>query len=187
MVLPEGQERILGIKSKLITRVFVACDILSFLIQSAGIGVASSQNWDGEAGINTLITGLSTQLATNVVFIALVVAFYKKTVIDGVVSRDVPSNWKSLLLVIMATIILILIRSLYRLIEFALGFHGYPFTHEWTFYVLEAVPMLVCVAIYCIWFPAKYLNTNRVVANRSLENGKVDTNIPLKSTMVSNH
>lgn len=38
-----------------------------------------------------------------------------------------------------------------------MGFSGYPFTHEWIFYVLEAVPMLPAVSIFCLWYPGKYL------------------------------
>ena len=49
------------------------------------------------------------------------------------------------------------VRSIYRLIEFALGIFGYPFTHEWMFYVLESVPMVPAIAIFCIWHAAAYL------------------------------
>lgn len=49
------------------------------------------------------------------------------------------------------------VRSLYRLIEFALGIDGYPFTHEWIFYVFEALPMVPAIAIFCCVHPAKYL------------------------------
>jgi hypothetical protein len=45
----------------------------------------------------------------------------------------------------------------YRLIEFAMGIDGYPFGHEWPFYVFEATPMLLAVAIFCLWFPPGYL------------------------------
>jgi RTA1 like protein len=59
----------------------------------------------------------------------------------------------------------------YRLIEFALGFHGYPFTHEWIFYVLESVPMLFAVSILAIFFPGKHL-PNKKVPNRGIEGRK---------------
>lgn len=46
---------------------------------------------------------------------------------------------------------------MYRVVEFALGIYGYPFTHEWIFYVFEALPMLPAIAVFCFVHPAKYL------------------------------
>jgi hypothetical protein len=44
-------------------------------------------------------------------------------------------------------------------IEFALGIEGYPFTHEWIFYVFEALPMLPAISVFCFVHPAKYLGS----------------------------
>jgi hypothetical protein len=52
---------------------------------------------------------------------------------------------------------------MYRLIEFALGIEGYPFRHEWPFYVLESLPMLPAIAIFCIWYPGRYLPKKKFV------------------------
>jgi hypothetical protein len=49
------------------------------------------------------------------------------------------------------------VRSVYRVIEFALGIDGYPFTHEWIFYVFESLPMLPAISVFCFCHPAKYL------------------------------
>jgi hypothetical protein len=51
----------------------------------------------------------------------------------------------------------------YRLIEFALGVEGYPFNHEWVFYVFESLPMLPAISIFCLWYPGKYLPPKKVV------------------------
>lgn len=51
------------------------------------------------------------------------------------------------------------VRSVYRVIEFALGINGYPFTHEWIFYVFEALPMLPAISVFCFVHPAKYLGS----------------------------
>lgn len=53
------------------------------------------------------------------------------------------------------------IRSTYRLVEFALGIHGYPFTHEWIFYVFESLPMMPAILVFCVWHPAKYFGGRR--------------------------
>jgi hypothetical protein len=53
------------------------------------------------------------------------------------------------------------VRSIYRLVEFALGIEGYPFANEWPFYVFEAVPMLFAISIFCLWFPPAYVPSNK--------------------------
>ena len=40
---------------------------------------------------------------------------------------------------------------------FGVGFSGYLFTHEWPFYVLEALPMLVAVGTFVVWYPPHYI------------------------------
>jgi hypothetical protein len=48
------------------------------------------------------------------------------------------------------------VRSVYRLIEFAMGIHGYPFTHEWMFYTFESLPMVPAIGVFCVWHPGAY-------------------------------
>jgi hypothetical protein len=68
LLLPSGpQQRILGLNPLWLGRVFITSDILSFLTQGAGSGIASSGNWEGsekDIGEGVLIGGLSLQLVT---------------------------------------------------------------------------------------------------------------------------
>ncbi|KAG8832357.1 hypothetical protein FRC18_005185 [Serendipita sp. 400] len=65
---------------------------------------------------------------------------------------------------------LILLRSIYRAIEFlSLDFSthpatGYFFNVEWAYYVLDALPIALATLIYNIWYPAKYLPKSKKVA-----------------------
>jgi hypothetical protein len=68
------------------------------------------------------------------------------------------------------------IRSVYRLIEFAIGIDGYPFQHEWPFYVFEALPMLGAIAIFCLWFPPKYLPLHKPRNDVELGKQKEESN-----------
>jgi RTA1 like protein len=56
----------------------------------------------------------------------------------------------------------------YRVIEFILGINGYPFSHEWIFYVFESLPMLPAIGVFCIWYPGKYFPVAR---NLGVEGG----------------
>ncbi|KAF2273213.1 RTA1-domain-containing protein [Westerdykella ornata] len=159
-VLPPTRHRIFFIPARFITKAFVLFDILTFLIQASGSAIASSGNWEGDqaaTGTNVLIGGLSLQVATFAWFLSIVTRFWwftRREVKDGA-----PVGWARVLQAIWVSSLLILVRSIYRVIEFALGINGYPFTHEWTFYVFEALPMLPAISVFCIVHPAKYLGS----------------------------
>ncbi|CZR62608.1 related to Rtm1p [Phialocephala subalpina] len=175
-VLPSEITHIHRIPVRILTRIFVLCDIVSFLIQVSGTGIASSQNWDGQTlkiGEDILIAGLAIQVATFGFFLAIVGRFHLLTRAGGV-RNDAGEGWRLVLKAVYISSILIIIRSIYRLIEFALGIFGYPFTHEWMFYVFESVPMLPAISIFCLWHPAEYFGGGR--------KGDKVADIPLDST-----
>jgi hypothetical protein len=108
-VLPRRSQKVLGLAPRLVSRCFVGCDILSLLIQCSGSGVAASQNWVGNTGIDVLLVGLATQLATNVVFMILLIAFYKRTMVEGFVSQDAPAGWQRVLRTISGAMVLVFV------------------------------------------------------------------------------
>ncbi|KFY03682.1 hypothetical protein O988_01308 [Pseudogymnoascus sp. VKM F-3808] len=157
-VLPSHLIRIYGFSTRKLTRIFISADIISFLIQVSGSGIASSGNWEGSnatLGQNVLIAGLATQLLTFLFFVGILRRFHQLANTEG--REDAPRGWRKVLHAVYATSALVIVRCIYRLIEFALGIDGYPFVHEWMFYVLESLPMLVAIIIFCVYHPAKYL------------------------------
>jgi hypothetical protein len=175
-VLPSHQTRIYGMSTRKLTRIFISCDIVSFLIQVSGSGIASSDNWEGNmatVGQDTLIVGLATQLATFLFFMAILRRFHQLANTER--RANPPKGWRKVLLAVYVSSVLIIvsqksirfyrlwrltrfqIRCIFRLIEFALGIDGYPFTHEWMSYVFESLPMIPAIAIFCVYHPAKYL------------------------------
>jgi hypothetical protein len=68
LLLPPGpQQRIFGLNPLWLGRIFITSDVLSFLTQGAGSGIASSGNWEGsqkDIGEGVLIGGLTLQLLT---------------------------------------------------------------------------------------------------------------------------
>ncbi|KAF2178137.1 RTA1 like protein [Zopfia rhizophila CBS 207.26] len=176
-VLHSSRHRIFGIPARFITKTFVGFDILSFLIQASGSSIASSGEWKGneaEIGTNVLIGGLGLQVATFVWFLSIVMRFWMITR-DGIeVKSDAPRGWFRVLQAIWVSSALILVRSIYRVIEFALGIDGYPFTHEWIFYVFEALPMLPAISVFCLIHPAKYLGSKGGVDNGKRIEGETE-------------
>jgi len=102
--LPEGnrQQRFLGISPRWLGRVFVACDIFSFLTQCSDSGIASSGNWQGNleiVGTNVLLFGLCLQLATFSGFLVILWSFVrrvgqcKETGLNPCVKRVIRGVW----------------------------------------------------------------------------------------------
>ena len=50
---------------------------------------------------------------------------------------------------------LIIIRSVFRIVEYVMGTSGYPLRHEWTLYVFDTIPMLVSTALFYFRYPAE--------------------------------
>ncbi|KAK2796767.1 hypothetical protein FQN50_009448 [Emmonsiellopsis sp. PD_5] len=151
-------QRIFGISSAWLPRIFVVSDILSFLTQASGSGIAAMGNFRGsqkEIGTNVLIGGLALQMVTFSVFLGIVGRFeYRaKQVGAGVVVEGV----RKVLIGIYVAGFFILVRCIYRFIEFVLGFDGYPFMHEWPLYVLEACPMLFALSVLGWYHPGRWL------------------------------
>jgi RTA1 like protein len=102
--------RIFHIRSTRITKLFVGCDILSFLIQVSGSSIASSNNWQGneeKVGTRVLIVGLATQLATILIFCFIVARFAKRAVWERGAKDGAPDGWQKLLTAIMVSVTLI--------------------------------------------------------------------------------
>ncbi|RAQ59518.1 RTA1 domain protein [Aspergillus flavus] len=138
-----------------IPRVFVTSDVVSFLTQAAGSGIASSNDWTGkekDVGVGVLIAGLVLQLVTFGFFLVVVVWFDR-----SFASREVEEGVRSVLRGIYIAGFFIMVRLIYRVVEFCMGMDTYTWTHEWPLYVLEAVPMLIAMMVLGWYHPARWL------------------------------
>jgi hypothetical protein len=108
-VLPQGNQKLLTLEPRKLTWIFVGCDIMSMLVVSGGAGLAASQNWGGSTGINMLLAGLAFQLLTNLLFCALIVAFWRRAIVNGIVAMDAPYGWKGVFWTISASMGLIVV------------------------------------------------------------------------------
>jgi hypothetical protein len=96
-VLPDNHQKLFGLSPTKITKIFVGIDIVSFLVQASGSGIASSNNWEGntkEVGVNVLIAGLATQLATIIVFLFLLWVFSDKAYFGCHTREGAPKKWE---------------------------------------------------------------------------------------------
>jgi hypothetical protein len=148
-------EKYSPIRINLVTKIFVTCDILTFFIQGGGAGLMAQSSL-AKMGQNILLAGLILQIITFVLFLTTAVVFERRMGVNptqAAVQGDVP--WKKHLYSLYGVSAMILVRSVFRVIEYGLGNDGYLLGHEWATYVLDALPMFIAMVSFAVWYPSE--------------------------------
>lgn len=139
------------------TKLFVTGDILSFVVQGGAAGLMVIQG-NAEIGENIVVAGLFIQIAMFGLFAIAAMIFHSRMRRSPTLesySDDVP--WRQTLGMLYGVSALIMVRSIFRVIEYVMGQDGYTFRHEWTMYLFDSVLMLGVTVIFYIWYPGKIL------------------------------
>lgn len=140
---------------KWLTRAFVLGDVFSFLIQSTGGGLMAAKNFPQSTGQNIILGGLFVQIIMFGLFAVTAVIFHMRMrKWPSGASMDPKSAWTRVMMMLYATSALIMVRSIFRVVEYIMGKGGYLLTHEWTLYVFDAVLMLGTMVVYAVFYPA---------------------------------
>ncbi|RAL06701.1 RTA1 domain-containing protein [Aspergillus homomorphus CBS 101889] len=138
-------ERYSLIRPKWMTKIFVLGDVLSFLLQSGGAGMMAGKTQPSfKTGSNIIVVRLVVQIVFFGFFIVTTGLFHLR--MNKQPTTYSPSsgiNWQKLVWTLYAASILILVRSIYRLVEYVEGFGGYLLSHEAYLYVFNALLMFV--------------------------------------------
>lgn len=70
--------------------------------------------------------------------------------------RDPAIPWRKQLNILYLTSLLILVRSVFRLVEYLQGNNGYLLHHEIYLYVLDAVLIFAAMAIFNFYYPSDF-------------------------------
>lgn len=155
-----------------LTKIFVTGDVLSFLIQGAGAGLMSHGIDWVTRGSHIVIVGLVVQIVFFGMFIVTAILFHVRWSKAEKLQQNrhddhhhqqerqnhhwsdgAAGSWRTMLNMLYVTSGLILLRSVFRVIEYSMGFVGYPMVHEWTLYVFDSVPMAAVMVVYWWWYP----------------------------------
>ncbi|KAJ7500450.1 RTA1 like protein-domain-containing protein [Mycena galericulata] len=170
----EVSERCLLIRPSRLAKLFVCSDVITFFLQAAGGGLMSSVS-SAKTGNKIIMLGLALQLASFAIFTAVLLLFGfrlrrefpqywfpQKTALPFRIFSAAPiDDWRILFVVICITCTGILIRSIFRIAEFAGGFNGYITTHEAYFYLFDSLPLWISMTLYCIVWPKRCLSNSR--------------------------
>ncbi|KAK4050418.1 hypothetical protein OIV83_003488 [Microbotryomycetes sp. JL201] len=167
----------LFLPSRLIVKLFVWADVFVFLMQATGGGMSAM---DSEStrniGEKVMIVGLVIQVITFGLFTVLLLVFGLKvrrnfpdqwfvTNSEGIralnFSKAPVRNWRILFWVMAFTTIGIIVRCVFRAIEYGDGYDSFLATNEVFFYLLDALPLWIVMNVYCLFWPGRLLKRNQ--------------------------
>lgn len=151
-----------------LTKAFVLGDVLSFVLQGGAAGMLIVQSL-AKIGKAMVILGLVIQVLSFGLFIVTAVIFHRRL---GVVAFRVANDidWIGIMMMLYTTSALVMIRSIYRLVEYSQGMDGYLMSNEWPAYVFDAVPMFTVTIIFFFKFPSQLqVNAQNIRDDESLD------------------
>ncbi|KOS47830.1 hypothetical protein ACN38_g1129 [Penicillium nordicum] len=157
---------------KWMTKIFVTGDVFSFLLQCAGGGLMSTGGNMREAGSNITIGGLVVQLLFFGFFVIVTTVFHfrisRQPTSKSQLDRDQTRgdgwrqrNWFTILVGLYIASFLILVRSIFRLVEYKEGYDGYTMTHEVFMYIFDGLLMLITMLVMNVCHPAKVIGNGK--------------------------
>ncbi|MCJ1397702.1 hypothetical protein MMC11_000898 [Xylographa trunciseda] len=157
IVLATKGEKYSLIRRTWLTKVFVMGDVLAFSVQAAGGGimaggtVASYNN-----GQKIVVVGLILQIVFFGFF--TVVAFVFNSRLRSASTKtvmDTGTTYQKHLNALYISSLLIMVRSIFRVVEYIQGNDGYIMQNEWFLYVFDAVLMVGVMVVFLVVYPAE--------------------------------
>jgi hypothetical protein len=144
------------IRSTWVSKIYIIIDIASFGCQMAGSAAQASGEEGAKQGIFIVKIGLGIQLAAFGLFLLMAVVLHIRLNhgLTGVSERP-QVHWRKHMWALYAVSILIIARSLFRLIEFAQGTEGEILKTEWMMYAFDASLLLASTVYYAVVHPGR--------------------------------
>ncbi|KAJ4212404.1 hypothetical protein NW759_011792 [Fusarium solani] len=138
------------------TIIFVIGDLATLNVQSSGAGMLANDDDNKVAtGNKIVVAGLILQVLLFIGFMICCLVFhlrYKAHLTDNFAVSDVP--WKSCLHMLYWTSMMVLVRNVFRVIEYIMDKEGYLQQYEWPTFVFDSVLMFLVMVAFYIWYPS---------------------------------
>ena len=148
------------VRTSWLTKIFIAGDVASFITQGVGAIIISNQTAeDMTRGANIITIGLAVQIFFFTWLILTCAVFHWRTNWQPTDrSRNPGVPWKQHILTLYLVSTLILIRCIYRFVEYrtqqsANG--GYLLSHEWCAYAFDAMLMFFVMLLFFVRHPSE--------------------------------
>ncbi|RMJ17630.1 hypothetical protein CDV36_002664 [Fusarium kuroshium] len=159
-----------------VTRIFVTGDVIAFSLQAGGGGIQAGGTLDlYKIGEKIIIAGLFCQICIFGFFIITAMLFHRRITVapTRVAGRgDVP--WRRYLWVLYVTSFIILVRSVFRVVEYLQGNSGYLISHEIFLYIFDTILMAIVMLIFLIWYVEQLSPKDKKSSRRSSDESDGD-------------
>ncbi|KAM0106891.1 hypothetical protein ACP6JB_007472 [Aspergillus fumigatus] len=190
------------IRVRWLTKIFVAGDVISFLLQCGGGGYMAAGTLEAmKNGEHIVIAGLAIQLLWFGFFVVVASLFHwrvvrhpKYTISNDLRSQGSGISWSTLMWALYAACVLILVRSIFRVVEFVQGNAGFIMRHEYLLYVFDAVLMALTGIVLGLVFPGSFVSrrsrcaddATRIVAPTMVAFSQLVLLLPIPGALASN-
>lgn len=133
-----------------VTKIFVCGDVLAFFLQAGGGGMMA-QSKLADLGQKVILAGLFVQLLFFGFFLTIAIIFDRRMATSPArytIPKYGKRTWRSLLVMLLGAAVIIILRCLYRVVEFAQGEKGYLMEHEIFMYLADAGPMFLVQILF---------------------------------------
>ncbi|KAG8352494.1 hypothetical protein FVEN_g9627 [Fusarium venenatum] len=157
IILATGGENCSPIRRAWLTKIFVIGDVLSFALQGAGGSMMAAGSLELlHNGERVVMIGLVVQVIFFSLF-AVAAALFHTRLLQNLSTKALASNipWERYLCILYIASGLIMVRSVFRLIEYAQGNAGYLISHEVYMYLFDSVLMLLTMALFAWEHPSQ--------------------------------
>lgn len=125
-------------------------------------------------GENVIIVGLIVQIIFFGFFVAVSVIFHKRMVENPTsAAMGTSVDWRRYMFVLYFASALIMVRCLYRVIEYMEGSSGVLQSYEYFMYIFDTALMLMVTLIFLAFHPSKIVSGHRKLDDMELMRGEM--------------
>ncbi|RDW82322.1 hypothetical protein BP6252_03434 [Coleophoma cylindrospora] len=139
-----------------LTKIFVAGDVISFLAQSGGGGILAQAKKQSQVNMGQYVItgGLCIQLLFFGLFIVVAAIFHWRMYTNPTQrALGTHINWERHLFVLYIASLFIMVRSVFRVIEYVMGQDGPLLSNEVYLYVFDAALMFLTMLLFNVQHP----------------------------------
>ncbi|KAH6716269.1 RTA1 like protein-domain-containing protein [Leptodontidium sp. MPI-SDFR-AT-0119] len=160
LILYANGESMAPIRANWLTKIFVIGDVFTFFVQAVGgsmMAKSSTQN----LGKKVIIVGLVLQIIFFAIFIITSAIFHRRMA-SKPTSASLQGLWQKYIWTLYVASLLILIRSIFRIFEFAEGNDGKLVSNEVFLYVFDAALMWGVMVVFHVVHPGDLMGRKGV-------------------------
>ncbi|KAF2760921.1 putative RTA1 domain protein [Pseudovirgaria hyperparasitica] len=143
------------IRPAYLTRFFVLLDVVSFFAQGTGGGFQASRNFNKTTAEYIILGGLVVQILGFGLFAVTAGIWHVRMRKVRTATTGASGRWVGVMKMLYVVSGLIMVRSVFRVVEYVMGTDGYLLRHEWPLYVFDAVLMMGTVGVFAWWYPGR--------------------------------